>query len=74
MGRYVLNDMFFEVVDKFEVDGDVLIVVEGERTDELIEILDKVAEDGDLVFLGDQVNGIEQQFFLKLIVLSTLVE
>ena len=66
--------MFLEIIDKFEVNGDILIVIECERTDELVEVFDEVAEDGDLVFLGDQVNGIEQQFFLELIVLSALVE
>ena len=44
MGRGVLDDVLLEVVDEFEVDGDIFVVIEGEGADQLVEVLHKVAE------------------------------
>ncbi len=49
--------MFFEVVDEFEVDLDVFIVIEGEVSEESFEVFHEVAEDGDFRLLLDESDG-----------------
>ena len=64
--------MFFKIVDKFKVNVDELIVVEGETCDEGIEVLDKIAENWYFVFLANQVYRKRKQFFLYFVRLDAL--
>lgn len=66
--------MLFEVVDEFEVDLDVLIVIEGEFCEKGVEVFDEVAEDGDLGFLLDEGDGPGDQPLLGGFTADALVE
>lgn len=48
--------MFFEIVDEFEIDFHVLIVIEGQLGQQCMEVFDEVAEHRDLAFLLDEAD------------------
>ena len=53
----VLDYVFFEVVDEFEVDFNVFVEGEGKVRDEVVKVLDEIAEDGYLSLFFDEVDG-----------------
>ena len=61
--------MFFEIVDQLQVNVGVLVVVEGERGDQVVEVFHKIAKNRDFVLLLNQVDRAQQKLFLQLVVL-----
>lgn len=53
----VLDDVFFEIVDEFEIDFNVFVEREGKVGDEVVKVLDEIAEDGYLSLFFDEVDG-----------------
>lgn len=66
--------MLFEVVDEFEVDLHVLVIVEGELSEECLKVFDEVAEDGDLGFLLDEGDRSSDQPLLDGCAVDALVD
>lgn len=53
----VLDDVFFEIVDEFEIDFNVFVEREGKVGDEVVKVLDEIAEDWYLSLFFDEVDG-----------------
>ncbi len=53
----VLDDVFFEIVDEFEIYFNVFVEREGKVGDEVVKVLDEIAEDGYLSLFFDEVDG-----------------
>ena len=70
----LLDEVFFEIVDEFEVYFDVLVALEGDMVEERVEMFYEIAEHGDFSLLLDETNRVDNEELLECLIRGALVE